>query len=615
MKRMLLATTAAVACLMLTPSVEARSTSRPEHAVAASVEAGDGAGDGFVAVAQAAPDDEDDEDDDDEDDDEEDDSDSDDQEEDEDEDEDDEGDEDDENATADPVPGAVTGSQDDIAADDADADADEDESEDEEDDDEEEDDLFPSVPGTLNATIGGTATLQAGVFGDLTDGVQFRNQTELDFNVRGKADNGLLYGLKLQLETVTGNESSSETTFDEAYVYIGGPWGRLEFGHTDDVVAGGLLIYAPSVGIGQVDGDYGSFSRLSLDDYYPFYPDIGTSTKINYYTPRIAGFQAGISYSPHLSDNGQSVVAFRPGRVRATTAPAPSRSLSSASAIPRTAIQTASLGTRTVTRASAPAPTRAAQTVDDDEDDGEDSEDDSGDDEDDEDEDDENDEGEDDGPDDGPDIGDPDVPDEPDTPDQPDVPDQPTPEQPGPGEPTPPVPPVVEPQPETPVEEPEDEDEDEDEEESGYRDVTSFAVNYQKEFENLTFSGSAAVLNGNGYGPGIKDFTAWVTGIQIGISDFMVGGGFGKFDGFTGLDWQWNVGATYETGPFGIGAQYAWARDVNGDHSWAAGVGVNYVLAPGLSLQADYVHSKVGFERSGNVNTSDVVLVGLQLSF
>ena len=82
------------------------------------------------------------------------------------------------------------------------------------------------------------------------------------------------------------------------------------------------MVYAPSVGIGQIDGDYGSFSRLSLDDYYPFYPDIGTSTKINYYTPRIAGFQAGISYSPYLSDNGQSVVAFRPGRVRATTASA-----------------------------------------------------------------------------------------------------------------------------------------------------------------------------------------------------------------------------------------------------------------------------------------------------
>ena len=182
-------------------------------------------------------------------------------------------------------------------------------------------DSFPTIPGTLSATINGTATFQAGLMGDLTPGVQFRNKTDIDFNVRGKADNGLLYGLKLQLENITGHDFSSETTFEEAYVYLGGIWGRLEFGDTDDVVAGGLLVYAPSVGIGQIDGDYGNFSRLSLDTYYPFYPDLGSSTKINYYTPRIGGFQAGISYTPHLSDNGQSVVGFKPGRI--STAPPP----------------------------------------------------------------------------------------------------------------------------------------------------------------------------------------------------------------------------------------------------------------------------------------------------
>ena len=174
----------------------------------------------------------------------------------------------------------------------------------------------------------------------------------------------------------------------------------------------------------------------------------------------------------------------------------------------------------------------------------------------------------------------------------------------------------MEPQPETPVvEEPGDEEPRKRKKGSRYRDVTSFAVNYQKEFETLTFNGSAAVLNGNGYGPGFKDFTAWVTGIQVGISEFTVGGGFGKFDGFNNIDWQWNVGAIYETGPFGIGAQYAWVQDVNGDHSWAAGIGVNYVLAPGLSLQADYVHSTVDFRRSESVNKADVLLLGLQLSF
>lgn len=106
-----------------------------------------------------------------------------------------------------------------------------------------------------------------------------------------------------------------------------------------------------------------------------------------------------------------------------------------------------------------------------------------------------------------------------------------------------------------------------------------------------------------------------MTGIQVGISDFVIGGGFGKFDGYNDIDLQWNVGAIYESDSFGVGAQYAWVQDVNGDHSWAVGIGVNYVLAPGLSLQADYVHSKVNFRRSENVNTADVVLLGLQLSF
>ena len=240
MKRRLLATTAAVACLMLTPPAEARSASRHEHAATVNVETDHGASD-RLAAAQQAPKEEDDDEEDDEDDDEEDDDEDDDEEDDDDNDNDDDDDDDEKDggkATAFPVPDAPGDSQDDIATDGADETEDDDEPDADAEDDSEED-PFPSVPGTLAATIGGTATLQAGVFGDLSRGVQFRNKTELEFNVRGKADNGLLYGLKLQLETVTGHKSSSETSVDEAYVYLGGPWGRLEFGDTDDVVAGG----------------------------------------------------------------------------------------------------------------------------------------------------------------------------------------------------------------------------------------------------------------------------------------------------------------------------------------------------------------------------------------
>lgn len=212
MKRVLLTTTAAIACIMLAPPVEARPASR--HAgTSADFEASHGAGDRLIAVAQATPAENDEEDDEEEEEDE-------DVEEEEESDDLDQGDvEDDESTTVDPDSGPTTDDEDDIAVDG-------DDEEEEEGDEDEEDESFPSIPGTLNATISGTATLQAGVMGDRTSGIQFSNETDIELNVRGKADNGLLYGLKVLFQTETGFESTGETTFDEAYVYLGGPWGQ-----------------------------------------------------------------------------------------------------------------------------------------------------------------------------------------------------------------------------------------------------------------------------------------------------------------------------------------------------------------------------------------------------
>lgn len=347
MKQVLLTTSAIIACMMFVPPVEARPAPRHNDTDAGS-EADHAPGNRLIAVAQVAPagNDEKDEENDDEDVDEED--------EDKSSDPDQGDDQDDESTTAEPGTGPVTGDEDDIAVE---------EEEEDESEEKEEEGLFPTALGILNATINGTATFQAGVMGDRKSGLQFRNETDIELNVRGKADNGLLYGLKVQFQTETGFEPTEETTLDEAYIYLAGPWGRLEFGDTDDVVAGGLLVYAPNVGIGQIDGDHGSFSRLSLDDYYPFYPDIGSSTKINYYTPRIGGFQAGVSYSPYLSDSGQSVVSLRPGKASATSASTllASQSLSSRSAISQTAVQSSSFSPRGTIRAAAAAPVQVAR--------------------------------------------------------------------------------------------------------------------------------------------------------------------------------------------------------------------------------------------------------------
>jgi hypothetical protein len=131
----------------------------------------------------------------------------------------------------------------------------------------------------------------------------------------------------------------------------------------------------------------------------------------------------------------------------------------------------------------------------------------------------------------------------------------------------------------------------------------------------VAVDGMVAAMTGKGVGSDFRDFNAYLTGIQIGIDNVTLGGGIGKFDGFNTIDWEWNIGAIYEIGPFGVGAQYAWAKDINGNKSWAAGVGLTFTLAPGLLLQADYVHSDVNFKAAESVNVENIAILGIRIIF
>jgi hypothetical protein len=108
---------------------------------------------------------------------------------------------------------------------------------------------------------------------------------------------------------------------------MSGTWGRLELGDFDGA-ADTLAIYAPLVGIEQIDGD--AYDFLSVSAPVPGAPlagsfafgslpngtivktvDSGDSTKIMYITPRFAGFQAGGSYATQGSSEAQDVVGFK----------------------------------------------------------------------------------------------------------------------------------------------------------------------------------------------------------------------------------------------------------------------------------------------------------------
>src|SRR3954454_3643245 len=90
---------------------------------------------------------------------------------------------------------------------------------------------------------------------------EFELETEIVVRADGKADNGLLYGAKIELQNNQSPGSGIGT--DEASVYLGGTWGRLELGDFDGA-SDTLAIYAPVVGIEQIDGEYEDFLGVSV---------------------------------------------------------------------------------------------------------------------------------------------------------------------------------------------------------------------------------------------------------------------------------------------------------------------------------------------------------------
>jgi len=164
----------------------------------------------------------------------------------------------------------------------------------------------------LTTELGGSVALQAGFFDNDKPGEikrAFRTDVELRLKVLGQMDDGTLYGSEIQLEVP--DKTRSAMSMDEAYLFIASKWGRIELGDEDGAMPK-MAIHAPSIGLGQLDGDYDQFTTESIQDLAaPFYAAASEkATKITYYTPRYLGLQVGVSYAPQI-DQGQNVTAQR----------------------------------------------------------------------------------------------------------------------------------------------------------------------------------------------------------------------------------------------------------------------------------------------------------------
>lgn len=137
------------------------------------------------------------------------------------------------------------------------------------------------------------------------------------------------------------------------------------------------------------------------------------------------------------------------------------------------------------------------------------------------------------------------------------------------------------------------------------------AVVWNGKFDPVTIKASAGIARGEARNPaapavGLQDLDIWQAGINVGFGPFTVGGGYfdnndsrtnnagvpGVIAGVHDDETGWNVGASWKQGPIGVAASYGQVTtDYTGGQASTDdtmyGIGVNYVLAPGLHLDGD----------------------------
>jgi predicted porin len=146
-------------------------------------------------------------------------------------------------------------------------------------------------------------------------GYGFLTDNEVIVRVSDKLDNGLAWSLKLELEANTDDGQVAETanTADEAVLTLSGTWGQVFFGAEDgpeDTMKTGGKRAIRDAGTGGIGGDFrrwvgwdtasSRFWSNAADAR-----DTSDANKIAYITPRFAGIQAGVSFSPDRDDDGR----------------------------------------------------------------------------------------------------------------------------------------------------------------------------------------------------------------------------------------------------------------------------------------------------------------------
>jgi outer membrane protein OmpU len=168
--------------------------------------------------------------------------------------------------------------------------------------------------GSANAVklkVGGFGEFWAGyadndAAGNVNSNFDVKNDAEITFKGEETLDNGMKVGVLFELEAGSGNDNARGPGFDESFAWVKASWGQLNIGNNDVATGytGGVSVVGP-VGIIKSDaGDWipgnGELNNTDGD------VGVGDAGNITYFTPRVAGFQAIVSYTPDSSDAATS---------------------------------------------------------------------------------------------------------------------------------------------------------------------------------------------------------------------------------------------------------------------------------------------------------------------
>ncbi len=164
------------------------------------------------------------------------------------------------------------------------------------------------VGGYMEQWIGFTDQDDVGTGTDLS-GADIKSDSEIHFKGSTTLDNGIEFGINVQLE---GNTDGDQ--IDESYLFVSGSFGEVNLGGENSAMY--KMHYAPSdFGIGLNSGDQngwvsaagvggttGQF-RGPFGSTYAEPGRVNDANRITYYSPRFSGFQIGASYTPDNTED------------------------------------------------------------------------------------------------------------------------------------------------------------------------------------------------------------------------------------------------------------------------------------------------------------------------